>query len=269
MRYSKINFLTYFALVGTFTSNVLAQHVGDIGLDTNSAGQLTTHTIFNGGLGEPRRVFSAAFGDTGIPEFTGNPGFDAFPGTLNSAFRVGFNSRSPLLLWNGNGFSQTNSGGPALGEKVKISFLTANITTAAAPVAGFSLAVQPDGGWHKHFSFRILPASGFTVPDTGIYLLELELRSTDPSISTCEPFWIVMRYGSTTTDHESAQIWAEDNLAASPCPADFDNDDIVGGSDLAVLLSNWSGSGNGDIDGNGNVDGSDLASLLSAWGACQ
>ncbi len=269
MHKSTINFIASFTLLTTASVNAFAQHISDVGVAKNAVGQLTTNTIGSGGFEGARRVFTATFGDTGIANFTGNPGFDALPGAFNPAFRIGFNIRSSLLVWNGNGFSQTDSGGPLLGEKIKMSFLSANVTTAASAVAGFSLAIQPDGGWHRHFSFTILPAFGFTAPDVGIYLLELELWPTDPSLSMSEPFWIVMNQGSSAANQELAQNWVEDNLASSPCPADFDLDGIVGGSDLAVLLSNWSGSGSGDIDGNGNVDGVDLATLLSAWGSCQ
>lgn len=269
MHKSTINFLASIALLTTLSANASAQHLGDVGVFKSATGRLTTNTLGTGGIGGLRRVFSSVFGDTGVASFTGNPGFDALPGSFNTGFRIGFNIRSSLLVWNGNGFSQTDSAGPLSGEKVKMSFLTANVTTATAAVSGFSLAVQPDGGWHRHFSFTILPAPGFTAPDSGIYLLELELWPTDLSLSMSEPFWIVMNYGSSAANHELAQIWVEDNLASSPCPADFDHDGIVGGSDLAVILGNWSGSGNGDIDGNGNVDGVDLATLLSAWGACQ
>ena len=114
------NFLRCILLLGAFTSNIFGRHVGDIGVDTNAAGRLTTHIVADGGLGEPRRVFSARFGDTGVTNFTANPGFDAFPSAFHPSFRIGFNMRSPLLVWNGNGFSQTDSGGPTLGEKVKM-----------------------------------------------------------------------------------------------------------------------------------------------------
>jgi hypothetical protein len=38
-----------------------------------------------------------------------------------------------------------------------------------------------------------------------------------------------------------------------------------GGRSLANLLTNWGGSGAGDIDGNGTVEPGDLTSLLAAW----
>ncbi len=56
-------------------------------------------------------------------------------------------------------------------------------------------------------------------------------------------------------------------VAASGNPADLDGDGTVGGSDLAVLLSQWGGPGSADLDGDGTVGGSDLAALLGAWGS--
>lgn len=49
-------------------------------------------------------------------------------------------------------------------------------------------------------------------------------------------------------------------------PADLNHDGVVNASDLALLLSNWSGQGVGDIDQDGVVGASDLAVLLSSWG---
>ena len=53
------------------------------------------------------------------------------------------------------------------------------------------------------------------------------------------------------------------------CPADLDGNGLVGGGDLAILLTNWGAKGSpADIDGDGVVNGADLASLLTNWGAC-
>lgn len=46
---------------------------------------------------------------------------------------------------------------------------------------------------------------------------------------------------------------------------DIDRSGAVDGSDLAILLSNWSGVGAGDINFDGLVDGSDLTLLISGW----
>ncbi len=54
------------------------------------------------------------------------------------------------------------------------------------------------------------------------------------------------------------------------CPQDFDNDGIVGASDLAILLGSW-GPCEGcptDFNGDDAVDAADLAQVLGAWGNC-
>lgn len=52
------------------------------------------------------------------------------------------------------------------------------------------------------------------------------------------------------------------------CAEDLNDDGVVNGGDLGLLLGNWGGAGLGDLTGNGTVDGADLGILLSAWGDC-
>ncbi len=53
------------------------------------------------------------------------------------------------------------------------------------------------------------------------------------------------------------------------CLADFNNDGIVNGADLATLLANWLAPGGlPDLNGDGVVNGADLAQLLANWGPC-
>jgi len=252
------------------SSSAWAQgHVGDIGLDVSSTGQITTHVITTGGIGQEQRVFAAAFGDTGISAFTANPGFDALPATFSVGYRIGFNIRSALLVWNGAQFEATDAAGPLAGERVKMSFLTANVTSGAGSVAGFSLAVQSDGGWHRHLSFYLLAGTGAPAPEPGVYLLELELWSTDPAVQQSAPIWLVMNHLSSADQQAAAAAWVIDNLLPPPCPADIQGDGVVNGTDLAFVLGAWGGSGAADVNGSGVVDGSDLTIVLGAWGPCQ
>jgi len=46
---------------------------------------------------------------------------------------------------------------------------------------------------------------------------------------------------------------------------DLNNDGIVDGADLGILLSNWGNPGLGDLNDDGIVDGADLGILLSNW----
>ena len=48
--------------------------------------------------------------------------------------------------------------------------------------------------------------------------------------------------------------------------ADVNNDGLVNGGDLSILLSGWGSNSSGDINHSGLVDAVDLAMLLAAWG---
>ncbi len=61
------------------------------------------------------------------------------------------------------------------------------------------------------------------------------------------------------------QIW--DRL--SPCMGDFNSDGTIDGADLAVILTDWNGTGAADLNANGTVDSADLGLLLSMWGFCE
>ncbi|MFO0872945.1 MAG: thrombospondin type 3 repeat-containing protein, partial [Phycisphaerales bacterium] len=65
----------------------------------------------------------------------------------------------------------------------------------------------------------------------------------------------------------SATCCASSALAAAGCvPQDLNDDLVVDGADLGLLLGAWGSAGPGDFDGNGVVDGGDLGLLLGAWG---
>jgi len=49
-------------------------------------------------------------------------------------------------------------------------------------------------------------------------------------------------------------------------PADINNDGVVNGEDLGLLLGSWGQAGVTDINADGTTNGSDLGLLLGAWG---
>lgn len=51
----------------------------------------------------------------------------------------------------------------------------------------------------------------------------------------------------------------------APIPGDLNADFLVNSLDIAILLSNWLGTGSGDCNGDGIVDSRDIAVLLSNW----
>ncbi len=253
-------------------STAHAQHIGDISpalVPANDPSgellRLQTNLFTNAGLVEGARVFDADFGDSGFPEFTTNPGFDAPAGTFTPGTRVGF--RAPEGL-----FRFVTLPEPALlpvtSERLDVSFLSFLETIGAEPADGFDLAVQSNGGWHRHLSFEIFDES-LPLPAPGIYVLPMTLYSTDPSILESDRFWMVFNYASSQSAQDEAIAWIENTLLASPCPADLDGDGAVGPGDLATLLGAWGGiDASADLDGDGAVGPGDLATLLGLWGDC-
>lgn len=259
---SRLRTATIAAVLLAATSVASAQlHQGDIVLAVPK-GAIETG-IFAPGSGEvvPDRVFGGTFGDSGFAGFTANPGFDALPGTFAPGTRVGFDALAGLRRFVGDGLA------PAPDARLVVSFLTLSRTIAAEPVAGFDLAVQSSGGFHRHLNFT-LEGVGVPAPPAGIYVIELEMYSTDPSVERSEPFFIAFDFGAGSLARQQAIDWIAEHLLVPPCPGDLDGDGVVGGGDLAVLLAGWGGP-SPDLDDDGVVGGSDLAVLLSSWGgAC-
>ena len=108
-------------------------------------------------------------------------------------------------------------------------------------------------------------------PQAGVYLVELELYSTDGAVESSEPFWIVFNNEASEEDHEAAIEWVEENLAGEEhCHGDIDDDHDVDVSDLLAVIENWGPCPDcsADIDGNGVVEVDDLLELLSEFGEC-
>ena len=249
------------AIAASLALTAAAQHAGDMALVIVD-GAITTNAL-EGASSTPERVFAATFGDTGVARFTSNPGFEALPGTFAAGSRVGFTPRAGLRRFLDGGLS------PVVAEELEIKFLTLASVVGSDFTAGFDLAVQSNGGWHRHLNFT-LRAAGGKLPPTGIYVAELELYSNDGVTLPSAPFWIVFNDGRPAADVEEAMAWVTANLAQgdSPCPGDLNGDGEAGAADLATLLSAW-GSPGADLTADGDTNAADLAVLLSAWGACR
>lgn len=245
--------------VGLCAPTLHAQHAGDIGLQV-TGDQLEVY----GPLGEAEDtsgVYLGTFGDTGFPGFTSNPGFDAAPGSLPQG-RVGFNVLDGLRRW--DPFEMDWLAPEEVGEALSISFITLQTILEDDAVDGFDLAVQPDGGWHRHVNYELLPDE-FNLRQPGVYRLDLYLYST-MGLADSEPFTILFDYEATTAEVADAIA----SMYQSDCPADFDGNGLVDGGDLSRLLGQWGSSGElpEDLSGDGLVDGQDLSVLLGYWGEC-
>ncbi|MEC9157212.1 MAG: hypothetical protein VX684_06330 [Planctomycetota bacterium] len=238
-----------------------AQHAGDIGLRVVD-GRID---VF-GPLGQEEDtdgVFLSELGDGGTEAFSSDPGFDAMSGTFEPG-RIGFDCLSGLQRWDPAAGAWLE---PALvGEQLSISFGNFILETMVVdePVFGFSLAVQPDGGWHRHVNWFLEPdASGTRLP--GVYRVDLALYST-MGLADSEPFTLILDYEAPAADVTAAL----DSMYESPaCPGDFDLDGAVTGADLTQMLGDWGTNRiRSDLSGDGVVSGADLTILLGRWGLC-
>ena len=60
------------------------------------------------------------------------------------------------------------------------------------------------------------------------------------------------------------------NLTTPGKPGDVDNNGLINGFDISIILSHWNMTGTtraqGDVSGDGKVNGFDLSLVLSNWG---
>lgn len=246
--------------IAAIASHASAVHQGDVFLAVDDG------VIVTGQIGEDEavdltvRAFKAKFGDSGFPGFTANPGFDCLAGTFQPGSKIGFDVLDAVKVWNGTEFVETG------GETITISFLSLSVTTGEGPVSGFELAVQANGGFHRHYNM-FLNGVGGGDPDAGVYLLERELYSTDPAVGPSESFWFVLGHDASDAEIDAAYQYMLGQLAPQACAGDLDGNDTVDGADLGAMLAAW-GTNNlaADLNDDGIVDGADLGALLSSWG---
>ncbi len=258
-------------LAAATTTIATAQlHEGDIAIDV--VDQRLWVGDIQGGVPVAEDVFGVAFGSSGIPAFTADPGLNAAAGTFSPGSRIGFNFRTALAVWNGEGFDPLPADGSA--ERLRITFFTAAATSGDGFVPGFDLQVQPDGGFHKHLGMSLLAPSGASLPTPGTYLMEFELTSTDPAVAVSPPYWFVFDHEADADAFAAAVDHVRTVIAdppADPCPADIDGSGAVDFGDILTTLGAWGACGEpcpADLDGSGAVDFPDLLGVLSAWGPC-
>ncbi|HMN97461.1 MAG TPA: hypothetical protein PKC90_13385, partial [Phycisphaerales bacterium] len=134
--------------------------------------------------------------------------------------------------------------------------------------------------------------TGVIVKEPGLYLIAVSVHDNDPVSPLGPIFDQASRIeisgpdglgggvpisgwsrtaGGVPTD---VDLWYRIDLTgcayAAPflCPADLNDDGIVDGADLGILLGNWGTMGVGDIDMDGDIDGADLGLLLGGFGFC-
>jgi hypothetical protein len=110
------------------------------------------------------------------------------------------------------------------------------------------------------------------LPDTGAYLITMQLYSTGSSAATSDTYWFVFNDGLSDAEFAPAYAWAQANLGAAPCTGDLDGSGEVDAADLGLLLLYYGpcggDCGGADLDGSGEVDSADLGLLLLSFGPC-
>jgi hypothetical protein len=102
--------------------------------------------------------------------------------------------------------------------------------------------------------------------------IEVPLDSAAVSAAHASTGWFAVllapRHGWGAKMQSNPSLVVEFELGI-PCDGDVNDDGVVDGSDLSLVLGYW-GTENAkyDLDGNGLVDGADLTMVLGGWGDC-
>ncbi len=190
-------------------AGVSQAHVGDIGLKVIN-GQIVTARSKRSAAStpcSPASASSAAISPSSSPATPTSPASLAVDGEFAAGTGIGFTLYKALRTWNGSDFSTV------AGPTINIEFGPNSVTTPLTdgPIEGFTFAVPASGGFDEHWDFILSDVNA-----TGIYLLEFELWSTDPTVARSERTWIVLNYGQSEADHDAAIEYAEENLVPAP-----------------------------------------------------
>ena len=200
---------------------VAQAHEGDIAI-TRLNSQIVTglgdHSFYPNVFEFPERVFAVELEMQSGFIFTDEPGwlgpFDNVGEGFQPGTALGFNIRKAVRRWTGDDFLA----GPAA-EQMRLYDSGAGTNQAHSPlfdqsVSGFAVvanaAAHATGGFDEH------PFYELTTNTPGIYLLELEIWASDPSVQTSLPFWIVFNWDSSEFEHDQAIDWTVANLVPAP-----------------------------------------------------
>ena len=260
---------------------------GDIGLAIEG-GQITTFLISESGApDEPSRLFEAELGESeyedaeggdptsggsdvfqfsapfSVDSFVTNvPGFDSGAGVFDPAATVSFEILSFTVYDpSSDSFIATTRTGTRGGSVVEALGATFQADSVLSNAGGPGLdpglvsttlpelAVFPNGRYHRHFLFSLLPADNtdpanpLPLADPGVYLLTLTVRTSEAGVAESEPFGILFAFDVGEAEEEAADEAAERVLGIEDdCPGDVTGDGQVTLADFSEVLSNFGNS---------------------------
>lgn len=173
--------------------------------------------------------------------------------------------------------STVNAVGSSARNKTKSSFSSYGSGLAfVAPGQSIYTTDRTGNAGYSSTNWVTIDGTSFSSPyAAGVAALLISIK---PNITPAEIEFVM---SSTSTDMQSTgydiftgwgMINAEKALKAilpPPCPSDINNDSVVDGVDLGILLGNWGTSNpTTDLNDDNFVDGLDLGILLGGWGNC-
>lgn len=189
------------------------------GISVNDDGRLVTEG-WQGGVGYlgESRVFAFESQELAGQQFF-DIGTNSVGGTFATPGQIGFNYRSAVGLWNGDGFDDA-------GVDMTFQFGTLSATSGMGFVPGFGTAVRDEtthpsspGQWGRHHTHQDV----FLSPGAsdGIYLMEFELwylpgNGNPVTYADSRPFWVLFSQNSSPSEVDVAISYVQDVIVPAP-----------------------------------------------------
>lgn len=205
-------------VIALSAATALAGPAADLGIQVSPTGQIFTaewdHTTST--IGSPERVFAGELTLVAGKVFGDEPGYGGPAGSFASAGTLQFNLTRQLRQWNGSGFDFSSVRLNVEDDGGSFSVWSPALDGDAPST--FTLAVGTSEV-HQHYSNYLTAADQLAPAPVGIYLVELTIGSTDLSLATSEPTWLVLNYGLNEADHDAAKEYVEANIVPAPASA--------------------------------------------------
>lgn len=259
-------------LVGAATGAAAQSlHAGDVIIRQGLDGAIETGFVSEGFTEWGERVFSGRLDLGQFANLADDPGFDSSSGSLPVGAVIGLDILAALRVWDGDNF-ETIDPDYAMSVTKGNSIITTPTTDVRVPGFTFGSA-DANGHFHHHVRFFLDPFDPVTeVP--GLWLLTIELWSTNPAVLPSEPVHLVFASGSEAVAQQGDAIaWVEQNLVGGPCsPADLAEPlGVLDLADITTFASAFLGQDEAaDLaEPFGTFDLSDISAFISAFtGGC-